>query len=721
MPLFLVAKNLVETNLTEGAPWEFCVADKDNALKSMPKDKRRLALLKPKTSWNVYSAVRGYAKNLRISKDNPPGALLGIVADFDMVSDIETVIGYISQMPEKQRPNFIEVSLSNKIRLVWLFEREILTPSTEFCIALIEAFFEKLGIPTLLAGFDPASSKPTEMWTNGGIWYDVRPEPLEWEYCFGVVCDVSKKASLFNKGEIPLETIEEEVKKRFPQRWAGEFKLDALGIRFWDETADNSTGAQVKPDGMLCFTGKEPFMKWEQIFGRAWCEEQRVLNLGRAASDVYFDGKNYWEMQAGRWETSVRADICLRLKGRGLSDRCAKGQTQSDVERVLDHIQQVNRVQGAAPLINYAPGLVDLQGRRILNIQDLMPTQPKEGTGNPADDFPWMWQFLNGLFPHPELKPLDHMLAWLKRSYQVVLNHKRYMGQAVFLCGPKNNGKTLLCLRIIAPLMGNRIGNPIDFMTGETSFNSELFGAALLAVNDEDSPNSENSRKRMLARLKGLVVNPSHKYHAKFEKPVTIDWTGRIFVTLNDDPGSVGMLMEVERNTADKQNFFASQAYQGEYNGKKGEFPPQDELEKIIERELPLFAWWLLNIYVVPGDIIVNDRMGVKSYFDPRILQLADQQTFSSNLDELLDVWMSVDAYWQDDTNQTWEGTPTALLTALQTNMETTGIAREWTQQKVAKSLTSLAKRENGHITFVGDAGREFSIKRKTQNDKNSN
>lgn len=705
MVQFLTAKNLVQQNLVEGAPWEFCVADEDNALKKMPKDKRRLALLKPTTSWNVYSAIRGFAPNLRISKDNPPAAIFGLVADFDMVSDIETVMKYISQMPEKLRPNFVEISLGNKIRLIWLFEKPILTPSTEFCIDLIETFFEKLGVPTLLPGYDAASTKPTEMWTNGGIWYDVRPEPLTWEYCFGVVCEVSKKVSLFNKGEIPIETIEEEVKKRFPNRWHGDFKIDALGMRFWDETADNTTGCQIKPDGCLCFTGKEPFMKWEQIFGRSWCEEQRVLNLGRAANEIFFDGKSYWEHQVGRWETSSRVDVILRLKGRGLSDCTAKGQTQSDVERVLDHIQQVNRVQGAAPLINYPPGLMELQGRRILNISDLNPVKPIKGTGKPEVDFPWTWAFMNGLFPRPELKPLDYFLTWLQRSYRVVLEHKRYMGQAVFLCGPRNNGKTLLCLRIVAPLMGGRIGNPIDYMTGETGFNSELFSAALLAVNDEDSPNGEMARKRMLAKLKGLVVNPVHKYHAKFEKPVTIDWTGRIFVTLNDDAGSVGMLMEVERNTMDKQHFFATQPY-------AGIFPPQDKLEKILEAENPLLAYYLTEIYVPPPEIVADDRMGMKSFFDPKIMQLANQQTFSSNLDELIDVWVRGDAYWSDASVAEWVGTPTDLLTCFQTYDPTVGIARDWSQQKITKSLTSLAKHENGRVEFMEGDSRKFKIKR---------
>lgn len=670
-------------------------------MRRLPKVARRKKLLEPSTAWSVYTAVRGADLTARISGENPPVGVRGLVVDYDMVADINTVLGYIDQMPEALQPNFIEISIGKKIRLVWLFEQEILIPSPAFYKELVSRFFENLQVPTLLAGYDNASEKPTEMWTNGGEWYDVNPKPLSWGYCFGVVCEVSKKASLFEKGEIPLETIGAEVEKRWPGRWKGDFAKDAVGIRFWDEKADNMTGCQIKPDGILCFTGNTPFVKWAELFGRAWYEEQRVLNLGRAATDIFFDGKLYWEHRAGRWEDSTRGDIVLRLKGRGLSDKCPKGATQSDAERVLDHIQQVNRVQGAAPLINQPKGIVSYDGRRILNIADLMPVQPVPGlTGIPEQDFPFIWAFLNGFFPRPELLPKEHFMAWLQRAYRMVLYHKRFAGQAVFICGPKNNGKTLLCLRIVAPLLGGRVENPIDYMVGDTNFNSELFAAALLAVNDEDAPSSEGERKRMLAKLKGLVVNPVHKYHPKFEKPVTIAWTGRIFVTLNDDPGSVGMLLEVESNTRDKQCYFASQPF-------AGIFPPQDELEALLQKELPYYAHFLLN-WTPPAEVMSDDRMGVKSYFDPRILELSHQQTFASNLNELLKVWVRSDAYWTDKTE--WEGSPTDLLSCLQANDLTAGIARDWSQAKVVRALTSLAKQDQSGITFASDDGRAFKI-----------
>ena len=702
--MFLVTKNLSVGGLVEGNPWDF-TPDKEllEKMRRLPKPVRRKKLLDPKTDWQVYSAVCGAIHSDIISKTNPPVSLRGLVVDYDAVSDIDYVEKMLNQMPESQMPNWIEITLSRKIRLVWLFEKPILIPSPAFFAELMEQFFKTMGIPTLLAGYDAASLKQTERWTNGGEWLRFRTEPLSWDFCFGVICSVSKKSSLFENGEVPLEKIAEEMAKRWPGRWKGDFVLDSLGVRFWEATADNPTGCQVKPDGMLCFTGKEPFVKWATLFGVQWYEEQRVLNLGRAACDIYFDGQTYYEHRAGRWEDIARVDIILRLSGRGLSGVKAKGATQSDIERVLDFIQQTNRVQGCAPLINKPKGIVELDGRRILNIADLHPTQPIAGeTGKPELDFPWLWRFLNGLFTHPELFPLDHFLGWLQRAYRNVLQYHRFMGQACFLAGPKNCGKSLLCFRVIAPLLGNRLANPLDYMVGDTSFNSELFSAALLAINDDSAPGNEAARRKMLSKIKGMVVNPQHKYHPKFEKATTIDWQGRIFITLNDDVGSLGMLMEIEANTQDKAMFFASQSYDGV-------FPPQEELEPLIEKELPRFAHWLLA-YKPPQAVVSNDRMGIKSYFDPRILELAHSQTFSSNLEELLKVWVRSDAVWEG--KEVWEGTPTDLLTCLQGNDLTATIARDWTQPKVLKALIALAKHTGSCVSFADDSGRYFKIKK---------
>jgi len=624
-----------------------------------------------------------------------------------MKSDLKTIRSYLDQMdPAVVLPNFVEISLGLKVRLVWVFEREILVRDNQFCNELMSALFVKMRVPTLLPGYDKASEKPTQLWSNGAEWHLVNEKPMSWNIVFGMAADVGAKSES-GRSEIPIELIAGEVEKRFPGRWQGEFELGASGVRFWDATADCPSGCQVKPDGMLCFTGRAGFAKWGEILGFGWVNAQRALNLTNAAGETYFDGHRYWEFNCGRWYDMIRLDINLRLKTRGIASKTAKGQTVSDVDRVLAHIQMANRIDGAATLINFRPGIVNLYGSRILNTSRLRRLEPVSKTQvEPSQDFPWLWDFLTGLFDRRDLNSVEFFLAWLKRAYRAVLEFEPLMGQCVFLCGPHNNGKTLLCAHIIKPLLGGVMANPYKYFVGETDFNSELFEAALWAMNDEDSPSDERAKRKLQVKLKAVTVNPEHTFHPKFQKKVSIPWTGRVFITLNDDPASVGILPEVNCNTADKLMFFASLPYAAEWGERR-------ETEARIAAELPYFARWLLDIYKPPAEIVVGGRMGVKSFFDPRILALSEQQNYAYNLLELVATWCKDAPAFTDTDTDKWEGTPSDLLAHIAMADHLVPLLRDWTVPKLAKSLTALARTNSSGITFVeGTDSRRFRLVR---------
>lgn len=699
---FVTAKNLIDPELVDGCPWDFVPESEDlAAVRATPKDTRRKMMLKPDMKWNTYSAVRGVAPNRRVGGDNPAAGLRGLVADYDLKSTVPTIIGYLDQIPEAFVPNFIEVSLSMKARLVWIFEKEILTPDSSFCSSLVETMFKKMGVPTLLPGYDECSIKPTTFWTNGGEWHDLDRPPMPWDLVFGMAVDVSKKSDM-GRAEIPLEIIAAEVQKRWPGRWQGPFELNNLGVRFWDETADNTTGAQIKPDGLICYTGTKPFVRWAELFGIDWVNKQRSLNLGKAAGEVYFDGRWYYKNQGGTWFTKTREDSIAMLKTQGVSAKVGKGQTASDAERVLVHIQDCNRVSGAAPLVNYRPGLVEYGGKRILNVSTLRPFEPAAKLdANPEEDFPWLWHFLNGIFTSSEHGATDFFFAWLQRFYRSFYEYEPAMGQAVFLCGPKSNGKTLISERIISPLVGGSHANPYPYFNGETSFNADLFSALLLAMNDADSVEERNKTK-FLAKIKSFVVNPSHAYHQKFTDRVTIPWTGRLFVSLNDDPSSVGILCEVNSNTQDKLSFLGSKPYAGTWGSTK-------ETNAVIAKELPFFARWLLDTYKPPTKMLVGGRIGVESFFDARILQMSQQQSPAFNLLELLQGWSQKLTYWGEGI-ETWRGNASDLMECLTTADTSPILLKDWNAFRAARALMTLARVGGAGIESVEGANREFII-----------
>lgn len=693
---FFLSTNLTAKELISGYPWEFLPGEKRMGFaKGLKKEVRRQWLLKPDTDWQVYTPVRALASNQRVSKANPPVGLRAIVVDYDAKTSPEGVIDYINDL-KTPKPNMLEVSLSGKCRLVWFFEREILVPTIEHCQNLIERFFDKLGARTLLPGFDAASAKPTEVWTNGGAWYHLTPAPLSSEYCFGIAADVARKTNDFCRGEIPLEIIAKEVEAKFPGKWQGAFEAGQTGVRFWDQAADCPTGCQVKPDGCLCFTGPVPFVTWADIFGRAWVDEQRALNLGRAGESVYFDGKNYWEQAGDRWVTLARTDTILLLKNRGLSDKVPKGATCSDVDRVLRHVQSQNRVAGAAPLVNYRPGLVDLNGRRILNITTLkLLDLPPSAT---IDDFRFIWDFVHTLFVEPEAA--YYWLAWTQRTVRAAYTYTPTIGQSMFICGPAGNGKTLLARRVLLPMLGGRYASPVDYFMGRTPFSDHLFEVLLLLSDDDAPATSEAERFKMAARLKSFSVNHEKTYHPKYCQQIEIPWMGRYVASLNDDPTSVGLLPEVNPATQDKLMFFGSKP-------RLEAWPESSELEARLAKQTPFFCRFLLDNFEAPTEVVSGDRMGVKSFFSARILEMAQQQDYSYNLRELLRSWMDMDAEFQE--TPFWIGTPTDLMTRMSICDPLAALIREWTVPKIAKSLTGLAK-VPGHGVSFDEGRRTFKV-----------
>jgi len=528
-----------------------------------------------------------------------------------------------------------------------------------------------------------------------GEWRALGNAPIAWKTLFGVVASVAKKHT-GSTDNLPLEVIAAKVAEKWPGRWQGPFEVNNLGPRFWDETADNPNGCQIKPDGMLCFTGNVPFMSWEALFGAKWCDENRVRSLGNLAADSAWDGRTYFINIGGVWRDYDRESTLLHLACGGLSTQKVKGQTVSEAHRVLHHINTFNRVEHAAPFVCRRPGMIEIDGRRMLNTCNLIPVQPAQvELVVPERDFPFIWSLAHSLYG----AGFHHAMAWHKRFYESVLNHKPTMGQALFLAGPVNSGKTLWCLHVVKPLAGYRSANPWGHLTARDAFNDELFECALLAMNDEDAPSNDREASSAAQRLKGLVVNPEQSRHPKFRKKASLVWCGRVFGTLNCDAASAAVLPEVNENTRDKFMFFLAQAFPGKW--------PENP-EAAIARELAMFARWLLQ-YNPPAEIWIGGRTGVESYFDPSLLELSKQQSGARDLYELIALFASQSVVF--DNTDVWTGTPTALYSAMIGCEPVRPLVQQWQMRRFSTQLRTLARMENSGIEHVeGTAERDFKI-----------
>lgn len=697
---FFGFRDLRSSTATEVVPWEWApTPTQAAAVLKAPKARRQTEITLH--GWLVYTPVRATIPTSYVEKSNPAAGVRGMVLDYD-VPLVEAHLGKIlAKMSADLRPQLIERTLSGHFRLVWIFRRDVPAPDGAYIELLWRALCDRIQPYELHPGLDAASFKPFQRWTCGSEWMLAGgPEAVPDAVLNEALWEVGKTYKQDAKAEIPLDKVAAEIEARWPGAWKGDFLVGSKGRRFWDPTADNPEGCMVKPDGFICFTGPKALMTWEDVLGADWVRKTREDRLADATSNIFFDGRAYWHLVGGNlWKQRTREDTLLELMDRGFDNRIGKGMSISPCGKLLNLIQSANRVDSALSLVNYPPGVVTVRRQRILNTTRAHAMPPADGTKTP-DDFPWLWEFLNGHFARPEERPLEHFLAWLQRAYRALLERRRDMGQALFICGPKQNGKTLLCLRIIAPMLGDGYADPFHYLTGRTSFNAELFDHFLWCLNDADSPR-DGERGSVLSKIKDTVVNPSHNYHKKFGDPAQVDWLGRLVVTLNDDPGSVALLPEVNSNTHDKLCFFASRPY-----GRP--WPANHVIEATLDKELPAFCRWLLD-WAPPADVLENSRVGVASFFDSHVLETSRRQGYAYNFRELLVNW--VRASWAPEETEK-VCTPTELMAHLNGCDPVAALARDWKVPVVAKALTTLARDAVSGITYNDGRDRSFTIHR---------
>jgi len=602
-----------------------------------------------------FSGFVGVNPAIRISKaSNAVHSIVAIVADYDAIireDEWPEILIRAHEFP----PNWISRTFSGGARCVWLLDEPVLVPSTEILVKALGQAIHFLGLRELLPGFDEkhAFLSPQLYYDVGTNWTEVDGSlGLSRAIVEGWIYSASESFNEWEGDVIPIEDLEPLVHAKFPGRWQGPFELGARGIRFWDDFADNTTAAIVRPTGMQCFTGPIGFVPWWQIFGKAFVESYVVKKLSSVVDGIWYDGKAYWYVSADKkWEARNEREIVRWLKvERGLSAQTGKKEAYSEVDKALTIIDQYRRVVGAAPFVFAPAGMIEFTGKRILNTARVAPMLPTDDQCDWGENFPWIAGFLTQFFETED--QLLHFLSWLHRFYMSALLQKPTQGQALFIAGPPNRGKTLLSNRIISQLVGGH-QDAAHFLLGLSSFNKELFHHGLWTVDDATPGDTAAEHKRFSTLLKKVTANTTFEYHAKFQDAVMVEWTGRVIITGNLDAESLRILPDLDTSILDKIMLF--KASENDIH-----FPDRSELQPLIVKELPFFASWLRSFEILPEYLSGNVRYGVKSYYHPDLQQAAGESTDAAILGEILESFMR--QRYKDGDRKPWCGLMTHLM-----------------------------------------------------------
>jgi len=369
---------------------------------------------------------------------------------------------------------------------------------------------------------------------------------------------------------------------------------------------------------------------------------------------VYYHGReaSYWRNDdAGLWikinETGARNFVA----DHGYSKKLEGGEANCEADECLMKIQGGQNVAYVGSLAGYDAGIYEMAGNLVLVTNGPKLIEPKTG------EWPVLARLFEGMFVDGELDQRPYFYAWLKTALSSFRNHHWRASQLLALAGEAGSGKSLT-QNLITELFGGRSRKPYLVMTGETTFNSQLFGGEHLILEDESASVDIRSRMHFASNIKSLLANRDQGCHAKHQEAVTLRPIWRMTLSLNDEPERLMVLPPLTSDVRDKIIVLKV---------NKNPMPMTTDTPELMEcfwntlvSELPAFMHFLEN-WTIPAEI-ADSRYGVRAFQHLEIVEKLDETTPENRLLEMIDGDIFPGRY----NREPWTGTAAELSRRLQ-------------------------------------------------------
>jgi len=190
------------------------------------------------------------------------------------------------------------------------------------------------------------------------------------------------------------------------------------------------------------------------------------------------------------------------------------------------------------------------------------------------------------------------------------------------------------------------------------------------------------------------------EYMAKYADAMSVPWTGRVIMSLNEDANSLSVIPALDSSNRDKIMALRIS------DKATSSFPPNHVLEDIIEQELPHFARWLLDHQ--PHEDIMDGpaRFGVVSFIDEKIAEAAYDNSSRSSVAELVDWFAKQARNYTDDIE--WRGTLTEFLISTMGFNEGRAVGRSNNPEFVRRGMCTMEEttKSNTSVRPVRSEGR---------------
>jgi len=703
-----------------------CTANEPN----LPTKEDRVEWLKkPDTDHCLLNAWEALDPNQRVSNknENPPWKLHGLIVDFDAVlpGSLLDLKDLLATKTYKKTPALLPQwavrTPSGHHRLVWEFDKPLSISGavSAFLVEFVKALRKGLRLDNAIGGLDEASlTNPSTYYDISGTWERVNPNPLDVREIEGMfalaVARVSKKVT--KQGgppEIPMDVIFEELQAKFPGRWPAhiQFEEGCRGPAIWDPTATNPTAVIYQKHGVYRFSDDKMFHPYAEILGGDFTRKYEQNKLGMACEDIYYAGRNgyYRRFPNGNWINQTKTEIEDHLLiSHGLSTARAAKNAGSEIEQAVYIINQSRIVDGGMPLVFDKREVVQVGGHKFLNtsrVRVMEPSAPIPGVAW-GTDFPWIAKWLFGFF-EPR-KQLVYFLSWLKLFYEGARDGDLQRGQALFLVGNTDRGKTLLNARWIPLMLGGGF-DASSFLVHGKEFNKMMCEVAHWHIDDAQAASTQSDHTKFTERVKKLIANPFMPYRPMYVDEVQVPFRGRLLVTLNSDPQSMLMIPDLDRNIADKLMVLR-------LNDSPFEFKGNEHTERKLFTESPHFLRWLTQ-WTPPAFLMgKKQRFGMKTFIHEGTREVAATTGFDSDILGVMEIlWETDDALMEcAKAGKPWESTTSNLISRIATHPSAQRLLTGLTVRTTGMRLNKLAKIRGTGIEISPDSltgGRKGSTK----------
>jgi hypothetical protein len=332
----------------------------------------------------------------------------------------------------------------------------------------------------------------------------------------------------------------------------------------------------------------------------------------------------------------------------------------------LRYFQEQKFVNFVGPVAGKKCGDYEENGVRVLVTSQARVIEPQKG------DWETLRQLFVNLLAHGDEPYAESQITcfygWLKVAFNALCEHRFQPGQALALAGPIDCGKSLV-QSLITEILGGRSAKAALFLQGRTDFNSELFGAEHLILEDEAASTLHKDRLALGPAIKGIVANRMHACHPKYRQIINLCPWWRLSISLNDRAERLLVLPPLSDDVRDKIILLRASKHPMPMPAESAE--EKEKFWQTLTAEIPAFLHWLINDSVI-DELWRDTRFGIKTFHHPTLLTELEELSPAFALLGLIDVAQ----IWEIGSD-VWEGTALELRSILMHHSKTATDARK--------------------------------------------